>query len=160
MGWSKRELITQAFEQIGLASYVFDLSAEQLQSALRTLDAMVSTWNAPGIRLGYPIPSTSGGSKLTDDSQIPDWANEAVYLNLALRLASTLGKPVSMELKAAAKQGYNVLLSRAAMPPEMQFPSQMPAGAGRKPWRSPTRPFLDDPDKPLETGPDSDFDFE
>jgi hypothetical protein len=47
MGWTKRQFITQAFEEIGLAAYVFDLTTEQLQSALRRMDAMVAGWNSP-----------------------------------------------------------------------------------------------------------------
>jgi hypothetical protein len=70
MGWSKQDLIDQAFQQIGLAGYVFDLSPEQLQSALKTLDTMMATWNGRGIRLGYPIPSTANGSKGDDDSSL------------------------------------------------------------------------------------------
>ena len=35
MGYSKRQFVAAAFEEIGLASYVFDLQPEQLQSALR-----------------------------------------------------------------------------------------------------------------------------
>jgi hypothetical protein len=54
MGYTKRQFISAAFEEIGLASYVFDLQPEQLQSALRRLDAMMADWNAKGIRLGYP----------------------------------------------------------------------------------------------------------
>lgn len=56
MGWTKRQFVTQAFEEIGLASYVFDLTPEQLDSALRRLDTMIASWNALGIRLGYPLP--------------------------------------------------------------------------------------------------------
>mgnify|MGYP003525752305 CR=1 FL=1 len=55
MGWTKRQFVTQAFEEIGLAAYVFDLTPEQLQSALRRLDSMMASWNAKGIRLGYQI---------------------------------------------------------------------------------------------------------
>ena len=48
MGWTKRQFVAQAFEEIGLASYVFDLTPEQLQSALRRLDTMMAAWNALG----------------------------------------------------------------------------------------------------------------
>ena len=51
MGWTKRQYIEQAFEEVGLAAYVFDLTPEQLQSALRKLDAMMAEWNAKGLRL-------------------------------------------------------------------------------------------------------------
>ena len=59
MGWTKRQFIEQAFEEIGLAAYVFDLTPEQLQSALRRLDAMMAGWNTNGIRIGWPMPFQS-----------------------------------------------------------------------------------------------------
>ena len=31
MGWTKRQFIEQAFDEIGLASYAFDLGPEQMQ---------------------------------------------------------------------------------------------------------------------------------
>lgn len=157
MGWLKRDFISQAFNDIGMASYVFDLSAEQLQSALRTLDSMMATWNARGIRLGYPIPPTSGGSNLDEDSGVPDRANEAITANLAIRLASAVGKAVSMEMKMTAKQAYSALVAEAALPPVMQLPSGMPAGAGHKRIR---RPFLDEPDVALDAGSDSELEFD
>ena len=33
MSWTKREFVNQALEEIGLASYVFDLQSEQMNSA-------------------------------------------------------------------------------------------------------------------------------
>ncbi|MFA6093973.1 MAG: packaged DNA stabilization gp4 family protein [Elusimicrobiota bacterium] len=157
MGWSKQDLIKRAFGKIGLAPSVFDLSAEQLQDALQDLDAMMAAWNARGIRLGYPLPSTAGGSLPADDSGLPDAANEAVVANLALRLAEDLGKAVSPRLALIAKQGYDTLLARAALPPQMKMPSGMPAGAGQE--RGSGRPFLDPPDDDLEAGPDGVLEF-
>lgn len=155
MSWTKRQLVVQAFEQIGLASYVFDLPAEQLASSLRQLDAMLAVWNARGLRLGYPLPSTAGGSTLDESSNIPDSAIEAVVSNLALRLAPGVGKTVSPELKIVAKQGYDVLLARAAIPPEIQMPVGTPAGAGNK-----GQTALNDPDSNLAAGADSELEFD
>lgn len=104
MGWTKRDFIAAAYEEIGLAQSVFDLSPEQIQSALRKMDSMMATWNARGIRLGYPLPSSPGESELTTDTEVPDRANEAIYTNLAIRLASAVGRPVSDDLKRVAKQ--------------------------------------------------------
>lgn len=159
MGWTKREIITQAFGEIGLASYVFDLSAEQLQSALRTLDSMMASWNARGLRLGYPIPSTAGGSDLDHDSGVPDRANEAIVTALAIRLASSVGKAVSPELKQTAKAAYDALLLRIAMPPEQQFPSGMPAGAGNKAYGTGSE-YLTGPTEGLAAGDDDDLEFD
>ena len=122
MGYSKRQFVTAAFDEIGLASYVFDLTPEQLQSALRRLDAMMASWNALGIRLGYPLPSSPQFSDLDAQSEVPDSANEAIITNLAIKLAPSYGKQVMPDTKATAKETYNTLLSRAAMPMEQQMP--------------------------------------
>jgi len=74
MGYSKRQFVTAAFEEIGLASYVFDLNPEQMESALRRLDAMMADWNAKGIRLGYPLPSSPQNSDLDEQTNVPDSA--------------------------------------------------------------------------------------
>lgn len=158
MGWTKRQFVTQAFEEIGLASYVFDLTPEQLQSALRRLDSMMASWNAKGIRLGYPIPSSPQNGDLDEETGVPDSANEAIYLNLATRIAPGFGKTVAVETKASAKAAYDTLLSRAAMPPEQQLPGMMPAGAGNKPWRT-DDPFLRHPVDPLLAGGDGPIEF-
>ena len=159
MGWTKRQFVLQAFEEIGLASYVYDLTPEQLNSALFKMDAMMATWNGKGIRVGYPLPTSPNNSTLDTQTNVPDSANEAIYTNLAQRIAAGYGKTVSPETKAAARAGYEVLLSRAAMPMEMQMPGTMPAGAGNKPWAV-DNPFLDPPSDRLLAGEDSAIDFD
>ena len=91
-----------------------------LQLALRRLDAMMAGWNARGIRLGYPLPSSPSDSSLTEPTGVPDRANEAVILNLAILLAPGIGKTVSADTRIQARAALNTLLARAAMPPEMQ----------------------------------------
>lgn len=158
MSYSKRQFVTAAFEEIGLASYVFDLQPEQLDSAVQKLDSLMAAWNAAGIRLSYPIPGNPDNTDIDAITNVPDSANEAIVMSLAVRLAPGLGKAVSIDTKVSAKQGYNTLLSRAAVPPQMQFPSNMPAGAGNKPW-SIDDPFLVDPVDALLAGPDGDIQF-
>lgn len=157
MSWTKRQFVNQAFEEIGFA-YGYNLQPDQLQSALRKLDAMMAQWNGKGIRLGYPIPSSPENSNLDTESGVPDFANEAIYLNLALRIGPTFGKQPSMETKQFAKQAYNSMLSKTTMPQERQI-TGLPSGAGNKTWRSTGEPFLLDPTDPLEAGPDSELEF-
>ena len=158
MSWTKRELITQAFEEIGLASYVFDLTPDQLQSAMRRLDTMMSELNARGIRLGYSIPSTADAGNIDDDSGIPDSANEEVITNLGARLAPSYGKTLSPDTRSAARGAYMTLLSRAAMPEEMKLPGTIPTGSGNKPWRDGSA-FEPDPESTIQTGGDGDLEF-
>lgn len=158
MSWTKRQFVVQAFEEIGYASYAYDLEPEQLESAMRRLDAMMATWNGKGIRLGYPLPSTPDNSDLDQITEVPDAANEAIYLNLAVRIAPTVGKTVSAETKASAKFAYNQLLSRVTKPQEQQLPNTMPSGAGNKKYRY-DQPFINPPDDPLLAGDDGPIEF-
>lgn len=158
MAYTKRQFIEGAFEEIGLASYVFDLSPSQMESALRRLDAMMATWNGMGIRLGYPLPVNPDDGELTENSGVPDSANEAIITNLAIRLAPGYGKSVQPQTLATAKASYNVLLQRAAAPLEMAFPATMPVGAGWKPY-SIDDPFFGEPDPTVDAGPDGPLEF-
>lgn len=158
MSWTKRQFVMQAFEEIGYASYSFDLQPEQLQAALRRLDAMMATWNGKGIRLGYPLPSNPELSDLDTETAVPDASNEVIYLMLALRVAPIIGKTAPAETKAVAKEAYNQLLARFTQPGEQQLPGTMPAGAGHKPWRN-TTPFLEEPEDPLLAGNDGEIEF-
>ena len=113
MGYSKRQFCVAAFEEIGLASYVFDLQPQDLESALRRLDAMMADWNGKGIRLAYPLPGSPENSDINAESEVPDSANEAIITNLAMRLAPSYGKQVMPMTMATVKSAYNTLVSRA-----------------------------------------------
>lgn len=151
MSWSKRQFINQAFEEIGLASYVFDIQPEQMQSAVNKLDSMMATWNGMGVRIAYPLisdPSTSDVDALTD---VPDIANEAIYLNLAIRLGPMYGKNINPATIFAAKKAFDVLLIRASFPSQMRM-NVLPAGAG---YKSRRRVFIETPHDELAAGTDS-----
>ena len=161
MSWTKRQFITQAFEEIGLAAYVFDLTANQLQSALRRMDAMVAGWNANGVRIGYPLPVSPDDSDLDQDSGVPDFANEAIYLNLAIRLAPGFGKTVPPETTKLADMAYNNMANQVAFPtPERQMPQTLPRGQGTKPWRNFNNPFVNPPQPAVDAGSDGKLEFE
>jgi len=153
MGYTKRQFVSAAFEEIGMAEYVFDLQPEQLQSALNRLDAMLAEWNAKGLRLGYSLPSSPQDSDLDEPTFAPDSAWEAIITNLAIRIAPGYGKAVSPDTKVTAKAAYNTLLQRAAFPLEQQLPETMPTGQGNKPWRW-DNPFVPRPIDPVDAGPD------
>ena len=157
MGYTKKQIIEQAFEEIGLASYVFDLTADQLESALRRLDLMVASWYTKNIRIGYPLPLNPQDSNIDQQVDTPMQANEALVLNLAIRLAPAYGKQVSPDTKANAKVTYDQLLMEAAFPIEMQYVETLPLGAGYK--RS-ERVFVDTPNlDPVQVEPNGQIQF-
>lgn len=154
---TKRQLIEAAHAELGLADYVFDLPSEQLQLALRRLDAMMADWNGMGLRLGYAIPGSVEGGDLDTEAGVPDRAWEAIVTNLAIRLAPSFGKQVAAETKATAERGLNMLLGKV-LPPEMSL-GRIPAGAGNKPWRWNLDPFLEPEEPTIDAGPDSELEF-
>jgi len=160
MPWTKRQFVEAAYEELGLASYFFDLQPEQLQGALRRMDAMVAGWNANGVRIGYPLPGSPSESSLDDSSGVPDFANEAIYQNLALRIAPTIGKVVSPDLIRNARDSYDNMANQVLYPiHELQMPSTMPRGQGNKPWRNMTNPYVIPPQEEIDAGSDGPIDM-
>jgi len=155
MGYTKRQLVLAAMAEIGLSSYSFDLSTDQLEQALYRLDSMVAAWGARGIRLGYPLPGSPEASNIYAEPGLPDWAWDAVVTNLAVRIAPSYGKQTSPDTKATARELYNTLLGRFAVPPEIQRDT-LPAGAGHKAL---DRPFIEPDEDTLVAGPDSGLEF-
>lgn len=160
MTWTKRQFVEQAFEEIGLAAYIFDLTADQLTRALYKMDAMIAGWNANGIRIAYPLPSSPDSADLDQETGVPDFANEAIYLNLAIRLAPAFGKAVAAETRMAADLAYSNMANQATIPtPERQLPQTMARGQGNKPWRNTNNPYLNRPEDPLLSGSDGPIEF-
>lgn len=159
MGWTKRQLIESAFDEMAMAGYVFDIQPEEMTAALQKLDAMVGNWYAEGLRLGYAATVDPKNSDPDQDSGLPEAANEPVYLNLAKRLAPSYGKTMSRETLTAAKEGLDRLRAAALRnPPRMQYPRMTPAGAGNRGFGV-RRTYLPPPCHPLTDGTDDVLDI-
>lgn len=158
-GYTKRYFIEKAFEEIGYASYIYDLDPEKLQSALNRLDSMMAEWNGKKINLGYPLPDGPGSSSLGEESNVPDFAHEAMIANLAIRLAPSVGKTVSVDTKKSARSSYLTLLSRASAIKSMNYSNTLPAGAGNK-TRIYDNPFMIQPSGNDISPPEPTLEFE
>ncbi len=156
MSYTKGELVHQALNEIGIADYDFDIGAEQTESAMRRMDNMLAMWDTKGIKLGYPVAFDANGSTLDQNSNVPDSAVEAITTNLAIRIAPSYGKVVSIETKAIAKESLDVLFNLFATPPEMQLPS-MPKGAG---YKNIDYPYTPAPSDNLKDGDTAELDLE
>lgn len=123
---TKQELIEQAAEEFGVTS-AFGLSPEELQSGLARLNRLAAQWDGMGVRVGY-----SFGGGLEDSAGIPDTAENAFALNLAVQWGPSFGKAISLETKVAAKAAFNALLTARALRPQTQLPAHLPMGAGSR----------------------------
>jgi len=143
MSWTKRQIITQAFTEIGLASYVYNITANELQDAMRRLDNMMAAWTQKSIVFDpvYPQPSTYGAGDLDDDTNAPDDAIEPMYCMLGIRLAPSYGKQPSPDTRATAKTTYTALLGQYVRGTQVSLHHTI-KGAGAK---RPIYPFIDGP---------------
>ena len=118
MSWTKRLIILQALEEIGISSYAFDSTAGQLQSALRQLDMMMGVWVENGLIFEpdpYPLSTDPSVGDLDEDTFAPAEAISAMYLNLALQLAPSYGKEVNRRTIISAKMAYTTLIANYAV---------------------------------------------
>lgn len=110
MGWTKRDVVRQAFAELGRGDYDFDLQPDEMQNALRVLDMMVARWGSAGLRIGYS--GGDGSGEIDAGAAVPEFAIEALYTGLALRLAPSFGKTVAAETARAAQEAYSDLAAR------------------------------------------------
>jgi hypothetical protein len=129
MPWTKEDLIKEAYSELGMADFYYDLDPEQIQSAARKMEAMIAEW---GLRIGYNGSADPNNIDINADSGLPDSANAAVYMNLAVRLARSVGKQIARELKVDAKQAYEDLVVQKIDIPQKQFTSDTFCGAGNQ----------------------------
>lgn len=158
MPWTKRMFVEKAFEEIGRANYVFDISPEMFQSACVSLDSMMAFWDTvKGIRLGYPQSLNPSNIDFDTIANVPDFANLPIYKNLACIIAPPIGKMVMPETTKQANDGLDGLISwSASNPPQVKMPSGVPAGAG---WKFRRRTFLPPSSEVLDVGDDAEFDL-
>lgn len=154
MPWTKRQLVEDAFAEIGLATYIFDIEPDAIIRATRKMDGILARWNSEGIRIGYPLSSTPDPDDICD---IPDVAYNAIVQNLGLSLAPSYGKQVSPDLRIEAGKAYKQLLSFTMVVPEVDI-SYLPSGAGNKPGRT-NQEFMSPTADKVSAGKDSDLDI-
>lgn len=158
---TKRFLCEMAFNEIGLAAYVYDIDPQEMTAMVNRLDGMMATWELAGIRLGYNRTADPLDSDPDQNSGIPDISNETVWTNLAIKAAPSYGKTLSSDTKNTAKQGYDLLLGLAmSNPPEVQPRGNLPIGAGAKRPNANGGPFINTPQDLLTTGPDGLLDLD
>lgn len=139
---TRRDIIYQAYGELGLAEYNFDISPEELGTARRRLDSMMAQWETI-VSIGYYMPSNPDDSDVDDETNLAQGVVDAAALNLAIQLAPGLGKTPSALTMVGAKNGKNAVLAQYAVIPRKQYSGNLPVGSGNKPlpgWNGYFRP--------------------
>lgn len=99
-----RQLLSDAYLEIGIIRENEELSAEQLSTGIRKLNQMMADWHDDGIELGY-YPQTVA----TANVPIPASAERAVTFNVAIEIAGSFGAPISPSTAKVANDSYRRL---------------------------------------------------
>lgn len=135
---TKNDVLQMAFEELGRAGYEFDHGPDEIQSALRKLDALMT--DEPYASLGYNAPAGIGGSDINDASGLPDSSLQTVAVALAIGFSPSWGKAMSPQSNAAFARGVNKLRTMVQVIPRVSLRRGTPWGQGNK-WRSVWSPF-------------------
>lgn len=132
---TKRMLIGQAFSHATLNGWEYDITAEEKDNALTTLDALMWELLGRGIDLGYNFPIGIGQGNLDDDLACPDQAFFGLSILLALRIFPTMGKKMSVESNRALADAMKAVRSAAVtLVPTAQLAPGTPVGSGNRRW--------------------------
>lgn len=134
---TKRQLVEQMFTECALNGWEYDLTAEEKDTALTRLDALMWELRGRGIDVGYNFPNAIGGGNLNDVLGCPDQAFFGLAVLGAKRLCPTMGKALSKESREALNDAMKAVRSAASgFVPTMVLAPGTPIGAGNKPWSS------------------------
>lgn len=149
MGWTKRQFIELAYDEIGLGAENYQLTPSDFENALRRADNMVASWNGRVQRgIGWPLSDNPKDSSVDQETSVPTIYNEAVVLQLAIRIAPAIGRQVMPDTKANASQSFKTMVARLTPPQSRKYPQGLPLGGGNR-WRG--RIFSPSPTEESET---------
>jgi hypothetical protein len=124
-------ILSRAFGRIGITDYAYGVTADEQADARTSLNAMMAEWFGSGVDLAY-TPSADADNDAVAMTT-PEWADAAIWNNLALRLAPDYGKEPSRDLRRDAKRGYDLCVAKTlVMPVDRRAPLRVYGGGD---WR-------------------------
>lgn len=123
-------IITEALQELGVASAVSPPAPENIESGRKKLNSMLEMWLSRGIVIAFSPLDQAG-----DDLNEPADARNGIVTNLAIKMASLFsnGKQiVTQELRADAKNDFSNIQSlySTITIPKKVLSSTTPIGAG------------------------------
>ena len=122
-----KEVVGDAFEEIGVKKAEIELTDDELQSGIRRCNDLLASWDAIGYIVGYN-PVFNGDDVL----ELEPSAISAAKYNLATRLAPSYQKQVTIELATIASDSFNILINQNIFIGEVAYPDTLPLGSGNR----------------------------
>ena len=132
---TKSNIVNDAFTELGLSGYVYNLQPEDLQTALTMLESLVARLDVAGIELNWPFAASLNDVAGNVTVDLPFWAHSGLVALLAIDLSAGFGKTVAASTSLKAKLGYETMVSVSAIPNPIAKNHMVGLGSGNKPWR-------------------------
>ncbi len=126
---TKGDIANRALECLRISGLTSKASPSDTRLALQAMEAMMLSWTNKGLNLSWIKSPYFTDPDPQEDSGISDASYEAVYVNLAVRLAPEFGKTPN-QLDAMAKELYAGLFDTTL--PVQQNNEYMPLGSGNR----------------------------
>ncbi len=103
------------------------ITQSQIDNGLNVLNEFMTEQAAAGISVGYRMVDNLG-----DAHHIPDWMNNWVKCNIAIRMASNLNATINQELASAITESEKAVYSKLIRKPKVKLPTRLPLGGERR----------------------------
>lgn len=131
---TKSDIIKSALRKLGVTGFDSETDPQEFDAALVELESMMTEWDGRGIRVSYKLGTSTDTALTSEDAGIRDWARQGIVANLAMRLATDYGKPITQDLAMQASAGMSSILAATATDNIYltQYPRNMPVGSGNR----------------------------
>ena len=150
MSKTKGELAIEVFDALAMNDGLTEPTVKEVEYVMKRIEQMVATWERKGIFVNYKYADPTYGPDTNSESGIVDTDEAPVVMNAAVLCAPKFGRSASQDVKAQAKEGYELLFSIVL--PQRQQSIDQPSGQGNNYWGNPYSSYM--PDEEQITIPD------
>lgn len=126
---TKGDIVNQAYVNLRISGLTSKATPEDTKMGLQTLEVMLLSWTNNGLNLGWIKSPYITDPDPQEDSGISDASYEAIYINLAVKLAPAFGK-MPNQLDSMARELYSALFDKEL--PVYENNEYMPLGSGNR----------------------------
>lgn len=129
---TKKAIVEHAFGEIGMASYVFALQAEDIQQGLTLLEQLMARFDGQGILLNWPFADDMLNPEGSVEVFLPPYAVSGVTAQLAIDLAPFYGKQPNPTTFKRAYDGFTTMAAIGSVPNPARMNTLTPMGSGNR----------------------------
>jgi hypothetical protein len=128
---TKQKVIEMALSKISVVQDIIDLTANEIELCLNTLDTTLYEWQALELIVLADPSGDFPTSDLSDEFSIEPYAIAPLAATVGLTLCSDFSKPVSPTLLREVTNGQRLVYRKTAkVPAERALPYGIPLGSG------------------------------